>query len=99
MSRLSIFAGLAIAFSVSVVRSAEPPSRVALTLHAAAESVPASKYRLLPSWFERRPGNAGPMYAKAIIWLGKDGQDDERRKALLNGPLSECTPEATGPLV
>ena len=99
MSRLNIFAGLVFVLSTPIVRAEEPSARVTLTLHAAAETAPALKHRFLPSFFDRRPGNAAPMYAKAMLMLGKEGQDDERRKALVEGPLSDCTVEVTEPLV
>ena len=36
-----------------------------VTIHPAAEPVPALKYHLLPTFLETTPGDAMPMYAKA----------------------------------
>jgi hypothetical protein len=86
-------------FSASPVRADEPPSRVTLTLHPAAETAPALRYRLLPSLYERKKGNAAPMYAKAMLVLRDAGDDFEGRKKLLAGPLAACTKEVVEPLV
>jgi hypothetical protein len=77
---------------------ADEPTRVALTLHPAVETVPALKYRLLPSFYERRRGNAAPMYCKAMLVLGKNTADDLTRQKLLAGPLADCTMEAVNPV-
>ena len=37
-----------------------------VTIHPAAEPVPALKYHLLPTFLETTPGDAMPMYAKAM---------------------------------
>jgi len=84
---------------ISPGRSDEPPSRVTLTLHPAAGSVPALRNRLLPNLYEKQKGNAVPMYAKAMLALHETGDDGERRKKLLAGPLSACTKEAVDALV
>jgi hypothetical protein len=43
------------------------PRTIPLKLRPAAEPRPALKYRLLPTIHERRPGNAAPMYYRAML--------------------------------
>ncbi|MCU0878865.1 MAG: hypothetical protein MUF06_13865 [Pirellulaceae bacterium] len=43
------------------------PRTIPLTLLPAAEPRPALRYRLLPTIAERRPGNAAPMYYRAML--------------------------------
>jgi hypothetical protein len=43
------------------------PRTIPLKLRPAAEPRPALKYRLLPTIPERRPGNAAPMYYRAML--------------------------------
>jgi hypothetical protein len=40
-----------------------------LTVHPAIEPTPALKYRLLPTFYERKPGNAATLYKTAALLL------------------------------
>ena len=46
-----------------------------------SEPSPALKYRLLPTYLEEKPGNAAPLYLKALVALGAGG-DSERTEKL-----------------
>jgi len=46
------------------------PGRV-LTVHPAVEPTPAFKYRLLPTSYERKPGNAATLYKTAALLLAQ----------------------------
>jgi hypothetical protein len=61
---------------------------VKLTLYPAAETKPALKYRLLPAYWERRPGNAAQFYYRALLlftqnqgraeWQKRESENYER---------------------
>ena len=40
----------------------DKPEVIRMTIHPAAARTPALKYRLLPGFLERRPGNAAVVY-------------------------------------
>lgn len=84
LSWMRAISGLLVTMSCLVVTAAaaadEPklaaaapakPEVVELTIHPAAEAEPKLKYRLLPPNWERRPGNAAPLYYRA--WLMQRG--------------------------
>src|SRR5947209_5893867 len=48
----------------------------ALTISPRAEPRPALKYRLLPTTFERKPGNAVPIYLRLV----HEQRDETRRR-------------------
>jgi hypothetical protein len=99
MRRLFLTLVLASLPAISAAGADDPPTRVTLTLHPVAETVPALKYRLLPSFYERQRGNAAPLYGKAIILLRDMGDKYEQRQQLLDAPLAACTAENVDPLM
>ena len=70
----------AIAISVFVIVVPLPTwaadvEEVELTIHPQAISEPAMQHRLLPSYLDQRPGNAAPMYLKALLVLAEQNVD------------------------
>jgi len=58
-----------------VVKQLTPQAQmpiVKLTLHPAAEPSPALKYRLIPGYWERKPGNAAPFYYRSLLVLNQN---------------------------
>jgi hypothetical protein len=54
--------------SAKAVEPAKPAIEViAVTIHPAAAARPALKYHLLPTFLESTPGDAVPLYAKALV--------------------------------
>ena len=56
---------------------------IAVTIHPVAEPKPALKYHLLPTFLESTPGDAVPLYAKALvrrmeIWKDMQNEAGER---------------------
>jgi len=49
---------------VAVVAKADESEPIKITLYPAAEPTPALKYRLLPKFIDRKPGNAAVFYGK-----------------------------------
>lgn len=88
MSR-TIFLALLLACGIAIgcarplqaVQQSSPPNIhadvIELTLHPAAEPVPALKYKLLPDEFEMKEGNAAVYYLKALGFLE---QNSARRR-------------------
>ncbi|MCE9556584.1 MAG: hypothetical protein K8T91_24810 [Planctomycetes bacterium] len=52
------------------------PEVVELTIHPAAEAEPKLNYRLLPPNWERRPGNAAPLYYRAWLMQQRGPRND-----------------------
>ena len=57
--------------------SAQGPEPVRLTLHPAAPTPPALRYRLLPELIGQRPGNAAEHYKKAVPLLNQVSAEDD----------------------
>jgi len=51
-----------------------------LTIHPAAEPIPALKYQLLPGLMERTPGNAAALYNRILIQLDDQLTEDAEKK-------------------
>ena len=63
-------------------QSAPKIKTIDLSIHPAELSRPAMKYRLLPEFIDRTPGNAAPVYLKAILILKDVRMSSEKEKAL-----------------
>ena len=63
------------ALAVVPAARAQGPEPVRLTLHPAAPTPPALRYRLLPELIEQRPGNAAELYKKAVPLLKLSADD------------------------
>jgi hypothetical protein len=59
-------------------RGQAPGEPIRLTLHPAAPSSPALRYRLLPELIEQAPGNAAELYKKAVPLLKVSADDDKQ---------------------
>ena len=55
------------------------PPTIKLQLQPAAAPVPALKYTLLPSYFERTPGNAATLYYRSLLALGPHGRVGQKQ--------------------
>jgi hypothetical protein len=64
-------------------RAGDPAAPQKLVITAAVEPRPALKYQLLPKFIDRRPGNAAPRYAKAMIGRPADAKLDAKIAAWL----------------
>jgi hypothetical protein len=78
LSTIATFAGLLALLSFAQagdkpVKNAEPTKTmvpvVSVRIHPAALPTPALKYHLLPTFLERTPGNAMPLYGKAAAFI------------------------------
>lgn len=93
----AIFACLT-ACTVSTLAADEANEPIKLTLHPMAEPQPALKYRLLPEFIDRKPGNAAVYYGKVTAerqaYFGSSGRE-WRDKVLrwINTPLEELLEE------
>ncbi len=91
MPRASLVAILSVAaLSACLVARAQAPDQAAgadeqasaqaevhnLKLHAAAEPMPAFRYRLIPPAYERQPGNAADLYKAAAALLVEQKAED-----------------------
>jgi len=74
----------------AAVHPATSEAPIVVTLSPCDSPRASLRYALLPPFDVRRPGNAAPLYAKAMMQLGEDGEADERRSKALDGPLAEC---------
>jgi len=63
----------------AAIAKAEELEPAKITLHPAAEPTPALKYRLLPKFIDRKPGNAAVFYGKVNAeqsrYFGSSGQE------------------------
>ena len=70
-----------IALSWVPLRADDPdpnqPPIIKLTLHAAAPSRPALRYRLTADFFDRKPGNAATFYYRALLMYSQNPQRKE----------------------
>lgn len=98
MTKLFAFltsAGLLLAL-LSLAQAGEEPAKkvepkkpnvqvISVTIHPAAEPKPALKYHLMPTFLERTPGSAIPLYVKAFIF------NEQSRNAIFSRhPGKEC---------
>ncbi len=74
----------------AAVHPATSDAPIVVTLSPRDPPRASLRYALLPPFDVRRPGNAAPLYAKAMMQLGDDGEADERRSKALDGPLADC---------
>jgi hypothetical protein len=72
-------AAISLALLAAASAHAQAPEPVRLTLHPAAPSSPALRYRLLPELLEQRPGNAAEHYMKAVPLLNKVTADHDKQ--------------------
>lgn len=63
------------AFTLVGPTGAADVEEVELTVYPRATTEPALKHRLLPTFLEERPGNAAPMYLKALLMLAAENVD------------------------
>lgn len=81
---------------VAAIATAEEPEPVKITLHPAAEPVPALKYRLLPKFVDRKPGNAAVFYGKVTaeqIYFFSNQDLRKKMEHWRSAPLSELLAE------
>lgn len=57
---------------------------IELSIYPAEPSRPAMKYRLLPEFLDRTPGNAAPVYLKAILILNDVLASGEKEEDVIN---------------
>ena len=85
MIRALVFGTVLCAFTTTAT-SAEV---VKLAIVPAVEPRPALKYQLLPKFIDRRPGNAAPRYAKAMLTYRPTPEIDAEINRLLQLPIEE----------
>lgn len=68
---------------------------IELSVHPAEPPRPTMKYRLLPEYLDRTPGNAAPVYLKAIVLLKDVRMSSEKEKVLWDNVVKwlEVAPE------
>jgi len=71
------------------VQSAEKTETIKLAITPAAEPLPALRYRLHPTFADRRPGNAAPLYAQAGMHYDPTDDEAKRIDELLKSPRAE----------
>jgi hypothetical protein len=90
MSRAFVLSVLTVLGTCAIVSvRAQAPDQAAVTaagrtleVHPAIEPTPALRYRLLPTFYERKPGNAAALYKTAALLLA--GHQEELRTVKFN---------------
>src|SRR5262245_37394579 len=71
MPRISAVLLVLLFASGIAVAQGEPPPPLQWTVHPQKPATPALKYHLLPELRDRKPGDAGPLYRKAVELLAQ----------------------------
>lgn len=91
-----VFLLLIVAMPVGEVLATETDEPIQITLYPAAEPTPALKYRLLPKFIDRKPGNAAVFYGKVTAERGPFFRNRELRDKMerwRSAPLSDLLSE------
>lgn len=72
------FVAAAVVWGSTAFGQEEIPEVIRLTIHPAAAPIPALKYRLLPGFLERRPGDAAVVYNR--MWAERQNVRQEIRE-------------------